>query len=65
MNEVKEILVYKVSDIMQLLGIGNQKAYQLVHREDFPKIVLEKRILIPKEAFHKWLEEQVYKEITF
>jgi excisionase family DNA binding protein len=65
MNEVKERLVYKVSDIMQLLGIGNQKAYQLVHSEDFPKIVLEKRILIPKEAFHKWLEEQVYKEITF
>jgi predicted DNA-binding transcriptional regulator AlpA len=65
MNEVKERLVYKVSDIMQLLGIGNQKAYMLVHREDFPKIVLEKRILIPKEAFHKWLNEQVCKEITF
>ena len=59
--EKKEKLVYTVVEISELMGIGESKAYQLVHRKDFPKIVLERRILIPKESFHNWLMEQAYK----
>lgn len=40
------------------LGIGRVQAYELVHREDFPKIVLGRRILVPIAGLEKWIEAQ-------
>lgn len=47
-----------VSDLQQALGIGRAHAYDLVNREDFPKIRIGKRILIPRDAFLRWLDRQ-------
>ncbi|MCC5910073.1 MAG: helix-turn-helix domain-containing protein [Clostridiaceae bacterium] len=49
-------LVYRVSDLCDLLDIGKNSAYRLVHSEDFPKIIVGKKILIPKKAFEEWLD---------
>ena len=41
-----------------ILGISRTKAYELVKSEGFPKIQLGKRIVIPKDAFIRWIEQQ-------
>lgn len=51
-----EKLTYTVKEIAALLGIGEAKAYELTHRNDFPKVpVSGRRIVIPKKEFHQWL----------
>jgi len=46
------------AEMSKRLGIGRGQAYELVRREDFPKINLGRRILIPVAALERWLEEQ-------
>ena len=45
-------------EMSKRLGIGRGQAYELARREDFPKITLGRRILIPIAALERWLEEQ-------
>jgi len=39
-----------------MLGINVVKAYTLARREDFPSIRIGRRIVVPKDAFHRWLD---------
>lgn len=50
--------VYVTEDLMPLLGIGRSTAYCLVNRRDFPTIRVGRKILIPRDAFERWLEVQ-------
>ena len=49
---------YSVHELADSLGIGLNKAYELVNRDDFPKIRLGKRFLIPIDPLNRWLEAQ-------
>lgn len=52
--------VYTVAEIAEQLNIGKNLAYELVHRKDFPKIIIgNRKILIPVKAFERWLEANV------
>lgn len=50
--------VYVTEDLIPLLGIGRCTAYNLVNQAGFPKIRVGRRILIPRDAFERWLEAQ-------
>ena len=47
--------VYTVDEIRQMLGIGKNEAYRLTHSKNFPAIRIGNRIIVPREAFHQWL----------
>ena len=47
--------VYTVDEVRQMLGIGKNEAYRLVHDQSFPSIRIGNRIVIPVEPFHNWL----------
>ena len=55
-DEIMEKLVFSVDDIMKLLDIGRNQAYQLVNSGEFPTRKVGRKILIPKAGFMKWLE---------
>ena len=44
-----------VQELAQQLGISKPLAYSLCKREDFPKILINKRVIIPVAAFEEWL----------
>ena len=44
--------------LQQEWGVGKNTVYALVNREDFPKIRLGRKILIPRDALNRWLERQ-------
>lgn len=49
-------LTLTVDDIAKALGISKQNAYILCHRKSFPCVQVGKRLVIPRAAFVKWLE---------
>lgn len=50
-----EKLTMNVTEISEQLGISKPIAYELTRREDFPSLKIGRRIVIPIEAFQKWL----------
>ena len=48
-----------VADVADEMGVSRATVYDLARRADFPAIHLGKRIIVPRSAFYKWLEEHV------
>ena len=48
-------------DIQAVMNISRAMAYQLMHREYFPTIVIGKRMVVPRDKFLEWLEDSVGK----
>ena len=48
----------RVHQVAQELQISLIKAYELTRREDFPSFKIGKRIIIPREGFLKWIDQQ-------
>lgn len=51
-------LTYDAGELAKVLGISKSKAYDLMHREDFPTLRIGKRLLVVRSKFEVWLEEQ-------
>ena len=49
-------LMLNAEDIKDVMNISRAGAYQLMHRDDFPKIIIGKRIVVPRDKFLEWLE---------
>ena len=56
MNQ-ENTLVYSVTEMAKLLGIGRSKAYELVRLGTVPSLRLGRRIVIPKLALSRLLAE--------
>lgn len=52
-----ERAVYTVREISIMLNRNLPATYELMKRKDFPSIRLGRRIVVPKAAFHRWLEQ--------
>jgi excisionase family DNA binding protein len=50
-------LTFSASEVAKLLGIGKNTVYEATHTGQIPNIRWGKRILIPKVALMKMLEE--------
>ena len=51
-------LMLTVEDVSHVLGIGLAHAYEVAHRRDFPTITLGSRIIVPRDKFMEWIDEQ-------
>jgi len=56
-NQPGKSLVYSVTEAMKLLGISRASAYNLIQTRQIPFLRFGKRILIPRVALLKMLEE--------
>ena len=43
--------------VSRLLGIGQASAYELMHEKGFPTIRIGKRLVVPKDKFLIWVNE--------
>ena len=50
-------LMLTVTDVAAVLGISRTGAYELVRQEDFPALSIGARIIVPKEQFFRWIQE--------
>lgn len=44
-----------VKDIMRIMGIGRDKAYDLLHSKQFPIVKVGRRILVHRDNLFAWL----------
>jgi len=43
--------------VARVLGVSPSSGYELMHEQGFPALRIGSRIVIPKEAFIRWVEE--------
>lgn len=60
-NNVHEKWVLTPAEAAEYLGVSVQTMRELAHQKGFPMFTNGRKILIPKEAFHEWVESQVWK----
>ena len=53
----------KVKDIQKILDCSEKKAYAIIKKKSFPKIKIGKQYYIPIDAFKKWENTYIYKEL--
>ena len=53
----QERLTMTVPECAQLLGVGRNNCYERAKAGEIPSIRVGKRLLIPKVALQKWLDE--------
>ena len=51
-------LSLRAEDVAAVLGISRANAYTLMHSKEFPTIFIGKRMLVPKDKFLAWIEDQ-------
>lgn len=51
-------LTLTVPEVGEVLGISRAAAYELVRSKGFPHFKIGTRILIPKDKFIKWIDQQ-------
>ena len=48
--------VLNATRVSEVLGISRAGAYNLMHREDFPTLLIGKRMLVPKDKLLAWID---------
>ena len=51
-------LFLSANTVAQVLGVSISSAYELMHEKGFPALRGGNRIIVPKEKFCQWVEEQ-------
>ena len=51
-------LMLSVPEVGKVLGISRAGAYELVRADSFPKIRIGNRIVVPRDKFIAWIDQQ-------
>ena len=51
--------VLTMRQVREILGLSRVKVYELTHRQGFPIVRFGRAIRVPREAFLRWLNEQI------
>lgn len=54
-------MLLTVKDLIQMLNIGRDTAYALMHAAGFPSIKLGGRYYVSRDELQKWLDKQAYR----
>ena len=50
-------LFLNAETVSKLLGISPSSCYELMHEKDFPVLKIGSRMVVPKEKFAAWVEQ--------
>ena len=56
-------LMLSVPEVGEVLGISRAGAYELVRSKGFTKVKIGNRIVVPKDSFIQWIEDQTEIEL--
>ena len=57
-NHMDLPLMLSEPEVGEVLGISRAGAYELVRSKGFPKVKIGNRIVVPKDKFIQWIEDQ-------
>lgn len=50
-------LILQAKYVQMILGISKGKTYEIMNSADFPTIYLNKRMMVSKDKFYEWLNQ--------
>ena len=50
-------LFLNAETVARALGVSPSTGYELMHEKDFPSLKIGNRIVVPKEKFMRWVEQ--------
>ena len=50
-------LFLNADTVAKALGVSLSSGYELMHEKDFPALKIGSRIVVPKESFIRWVEQ--------
>lgn len=50
-------LFLNATTVAKVLGVAPSSSHELMHEKDFPALRIGNRIVVPKEAFIRWVEQ--------
>ena len=50
-------LFLNASTVAKALGVSPSTGYELLHEKDFPALKIGNRIVVPKQEFIRWVEQ--------
>ena len=50
-------LFLNADTVAKVLGVSPSSGYELLHEKDFPSLKIGSRIVVPKERFIRWVEQ--------
>ena len=57
-NSYDDLPLFLNADMVaRVLGVSSSTSYELMHEKDFPALRIGNRIVVPKEAFIRWVEQ--------
>lgn len=67
MNNVdnKNIVLYTVTDIQKIFGLGKTKAYELMSADGFPSFKINNRVYVEHSKLLVWIDKRVGKQFSF
>ena len=51
-------LFLNAATVAKVLGIAPSSSYELMHEKGFPSLRIGSRLIVPKEKFRAWVEEE-------
>jgi excisionase family DNA binding protein len=55
-------VMLSVTDIMKIMGVGRDRAYEIIKRGEFPSIKVGRRFLVHEQVFESWLKGETTKK---
>ena len=55
----KERSLIRKDEVMQTLGIGRSKFYQLTQQPDFPSLKIGRYVYVDKNRLNEWIARQI------
>ena len=57
-------LFLNAETVANVLGVSISSAYELLHERGFPSLSVGNRLLVPKEEFIRWVQQQTGRSIV-
>lgn len=57
----KDTIIYRIPQLMQILGICRDKAYKLMKSNSFPSIKIGSSYIVTKDALDEWLNTNAHR----
>lgn len=52
-------LFLNANQVAKVLGVSPSSAYELMHETGFPVLKVGSRMVVPKDAFIRWVEQNI------
>lgn len=52
-------MAFTVEELASILGISRSCAYKLIREPGFPVVNIGRRVLIPRKALEKWINDKI------